>query len=188
MGLPQVQEAELKHLTNTLMQNNVRYHSGRVLLSEGYSWDYNPGVMRLSEQAPLPNIYITNYGLAHRNWNFPIFQQKWNETEYQYWTKERPQSVPLPQFRFFQSAKDMTGRRNIGWSANVFRQDSAYLERNYTAMGFGILDEFLFTTGRYEFHIPSADGWHFAGTKRQMEVVALFNMVCNDWLSQHLHA
>ena len=49
LGVPQVQEAEFKHLTNTLMQNNVRYHSGRVLLSEGYSWDYNPGVMRLSE-------------------------------------------------------------------------------------------------------------------------------------------
>jgi predicted RNA methylase len=83
---------------------------------------------------------------------------------------------------FFQSAKEMTGRRFPQWAGNVMRQESSYLQRNYTAHGFSLLDEFLFSTGRYEFHIPRSDGWHFGGTKRQMEVIALFNMICNDWL------
>jgi hypothetical protein len=182
LGVPQVDEAALKHLTNNLKENNVKFHSGKVLLSEGYSWDFNLPIMQLTEQAPLPNVYITNYALAHRNWNYPRFQQEWNATEYQYWTVQRPKSVPLPKFMFFENAKELSGRRNIGWSGNVFRQDSAYLERNYTQFGFRMLDEFLFSSGRYDYHIPTSDGWHFYGTKRQMEVVALFNMVCNDWL------
>jgi hypothetical protein len=185
LGVPAIAEADLKHLTNTLKQSNIQFHSGKVMISEGYSWDYNEGVMRLIEEAPLPSIYISNYALAHRNWNYPLFQQKWNETEYQYWSKQRPASgVPLPRYMFFQNAKELSGRRNIGWSGNVFRQDSAYLERNYTGFGFSVLDEFLFSAGRYDYHIPTSDGWHFGGTKRQMEVVALFNMVCNDWLAE----
>lgn len=181
LGVPQVDEAALKHLTNNLQQNNVKFHSGKVLLSEGYSWDFNLPIMQLTEQAPLPSVYITNYALAHRNWNYPRFQQEWNKTEYEYWSALRPKTVPLPKYMFFENAKELSGRRNIGWSGNVFRQDSAYLERNYSAFGFSVLDEFLFSSGRYDYHIPTADGWHFYGTKRQMEVVALFNMICNDW-------
>lgn len=181
LGVPQIDEAELKHLTNDLNQNNVKFHSGKVLLSEGYSWDYNPGVMKLVESAPLPDIYITNYAYAHRGWHFPRFQSMWNETEYQYWTKERPKTLPMPKYMFYQNNKELTGRRNVGWTANMFRQGSDYLARNYTSMGFNVLDEFLFSTGRYDYYNPNSDGWHFSGTKRQMEVVALFNMVCNDW-------
>jgi hypothetical protein len=183
LGVPHVDGAALKHLTNNLKENNVKFHSGKVLLSEGYSWRYTLPIMQLTEQAPLPNVYLNNYALAHRwNLSYPRFQQEWNATEYQYWTVQRPKSVPLPKFMFFENAKELSGRRNIGWSGNVFRQDSAYLERNYTQFGFRMLDEFLFSSGRYDYHIPTSDGWHFYGTKRQMEVVALFNMVCNDWL------
>lgn len=187
LGVPQIDEAELKHLTNDLNQNNIKVHSGKVLLSEGYSWDYNPGVMKLLDTPPLPDIYITNYAYAHRGWYFPKFQQQWNETEYQYWTKERPKGAPLPKYMFYQNNKELTGRRNVGWTGNVFRQGSDYLARNYTSMGFSVLDEFLFSTGRYDYYNPNSDGWHFSGTKRQMEVVALFNMVCNDWFKALKH-
>ena len=182
LGVPQIDEAELKRRTNLHSEKHVMFNSGNVMLSEGYSWDFNLGVMQLAEKAPLPNIYITNYALAHRNWPLPKFADLFNETEYQYWTKLRPTNIPKPEYMFFQNAKEMSGRRNIGWVSNMFRQDSAYLTRNYTSLGFAELDEFLFSTGRYDFTAPHADGWHFGGSARQMEVVALFNMVCNDWL------
>ncbi len=62
------------------------------------------------------------------------------------------------------------------------RQDSAYLRANYTSMGFSVLEEYLMTSGRYDFYDTESDGWHFSGTKKQMEVVVLFNMICNNWL------
>jgi hypothetical protein len=188
LGVPKIEEMDLKHLTNTLKKNNLKFHSGRVMLSLGFSWDYDPRILRLVEEAPLPNVYITNFALSHRNWNFPQFRQLWSDTEYPYWSKERPKSaIPSPKYMFFQNAKEMTGRRFPQWAGNVMRQESSYLQRNYTAHGFSVLDEFLFSTGRYEFHIPRSDGWHFGGTKRQMEVIALFNMICNDWLAQGKH-
>ena len=94
------------------------------MLSEGYSWQYNLDVMRFYEFAPLPNIFITNYAIAHRIGSMNSFQTHWNNTEYLYWTKQRPKSLPLPQYRFFQAAKEMVA-------------------------------------------------------------VALFNMVCNEWLKEH---
>lgn len=187
LGVAQVDEADLKHLTNDLNQNNLKFHSGKVLLSEGYSWDYNPGVMKLLDSTPLPDIYVTNYAYAHRGWYFPRFQSMWNETEYTYWTKERPKNATNPKFMLYQNNKELTGRRNAGWTANMFRQGSDYLARNYTSLGFNVLDEFLFSTGRYDYYNPNSDGWHFSGTKRQMEVVAMFNMVCNDWFKALKH-
>jgi len=184
LGVPLVHEAELKSLSSDLQQKEVAFHSGQVLLSEGYSWDWNPHVMKLIEKAPLPNIYITNYAFEHRAAHLPAFKHAWNATEYQYWSKDRNESVPKPEFLIFQNTRELAGHPRAHWAGNEFRQDSAYLAHNYTALGFAKLDEFLFSTGRYGYHASSADGWHFGGTKRQMEVVALFNMVCNDWLTK----
>ncbi|KAJ1401496.1 hypothetical protein B484DRAFT_457966 [Ochromonadaceae sp. CCMP2298] len=192
LGVARIGEAELKSMTNAadnkrIDKNFVQVRKGNLILSEGYSWDYSLKTMQLAMVKPYPDIYVTNYGLAHRNWKAPRFQQSWAETEYLFWTQQRPTQyahVPRPKYSFYQNAKQLIGRRNTGWMGDVFAQQGAYLWANYSSMGFDLLDEHLFSMGRFDFFNPKNDGWHFTGTKKIQEVVAFFNMICNDWHRQ----
>ena len=50
---------------------------------------------------------------------------------------------------------------------------------------FDELDEYQLTNGRLESHRSNADGWHFGGTQKQMEIIVLFNVICKSWLVLH---
>jgi hypothetical protein len=182
LGVSQSDHGEIAKLSTTLKEKNVQFHSGKVLLTEGFSWEYNPSVMKQVEVAPLPNIYITNYGFYHRNAPPAAFKSKWEETEYQYWTAQRPKNISMPEFSFFQNTRELLAKSKNGLSSKITLENSQYLAQNYSQLGFTLLDEHLLTSGRYDFYSAASDGWHFTGTKRQMEVVILFNMICNDWL------
>lgn len=155
-----------------------------VLSSVGYSWDFNLDVLRLSEQPPLPNVIVTNYALAHRIDHFAHSKAIAQRTEYQYWTELRNSSLPKPKFQFFQNARECHGRHTGSFIGNSFRRISDHLKHMYAGLNFTELDEFQLTAGRFDIHNKHSDGWHFGGTGRQMEVVVLMNMICNEWLEK----
>lgn len=183
LGVTMANEAHMKKLTNTMKKTDIKFHRGELLLSEGYSWDWNEEVMRLVERPPVPDVLIINHAIAHRVTYPALFELKLNETERMYWEVTRNQSMPLPKYRIFQNARDLHGYRTPGFVGGNFRQDSTILKKMYEKMGFGELDEFLLTSGRVDAS-AGADGWHFFGSTRHMDAVVLFNMLCNDWLSE----
>ncbi len=199
LGVSQVSEANLKHMTNNMQMKDIRFHTGAVLLSEGkceikatvislysacsgYSWDFNPQVLKLSEQPPLPNVIIANYALAHRTDHLYKFSENFENTEYKYWTVDRNQSLPKPQFLIFQGGRALHGRRTNSFNDNIIRQASNYAKERYGTLGFVELEEYPITAGRYDLYNKYTDGWHFMGTARQMEAIILFNIICNQWL------
>eukprot|EP01041_Mallomonas_annulata_P003095 gene3095-6077_t len=134
---------------------------------------------------PLPQVVITNYGLAHRQQESLLqLQRNFNNTEYNYWKNEHEKVEKLPKYLFFQSAKSLHGRKGGGsWSADLIRRNSEQLRRQFVDdLGFVELDEFIITVGRIDNYGDRNDGWHFFGTMKQMEAVILINMICNDWL------
>jgi len=130
---------------------------------------------------PIPDVVITNYALSHKYDSHPNrFRTVWASTEYRYWSSRDP--ALRPKHLIFQGAKEMQGRRNPHWVANVFRQSSEFLRRNYSELGFEHLNEYVLSRGRYPHTYKiNSDGWHIGGTTRQMEVIVLMNMLCNDW-------
>lgn len=191
MGIKSASESELKTLTNVMKQHNIKFyakHSGgdgaKVLLSEGYSWDWNLGIMKLIEDPPLPNVFVSNYALAHRASNPFQFRKTLNDTEYQYWMYQRNPTLPLPKYRIYQNAKELHGKKDSNFIGNVFREDSSLVRDMYVnQLDFMELDEFLLSMAKYDNYTHKSDGWNVLGTVRQMETVVLFNMICNDWLT-----
>jgi hypothetical protein len=156
----------------------------------GYSWEFNLKLLQRSEEPPIPNVYVTNSRFAHiYNKKFYQFYELWDKTDYNYWENIRPfrKNGSFPGYFIFQNVKELQGRRVGGWMGHSFRTYGTMLSKMYKKWGFLELDEYLFTTGRYEFEIPTSDGWHYGGTKKQMAVVALFNMICNEWLQSQSH-
>lgn len=185
LGVDLVTTAELKKLTNNLKQKDLHFHVGSLLLSEGYSWDWNDQVMRLVEQPPIPDVLVINHAIAHRLNYALLFNQSLYSTEYKYWTTGRNQSIPLPPIRIFQNVRDLHGMRNSWFTSNLFRTSNDILSDMYSNLGFHELDEYSLTMGRIDAtESENSDGWHFGGTAKQMEAVVLFNMLCNDWLAE----
>jgi hypothetical protein len=157
LGIISATEKEMKILTNKMKQNNIRFYANdsttsySVLLSEGYSWDWNLDIMKLIEEPPLPNVLVMNYGLAHRA-TFPYhFEKELNNTELQYWKHLRNKSLPYPKYMIFQNAKELNGKREIQFRSNRFREDSTLLKRMYLQeLGCMELDEFLLSLGKFD--------------------------------------
>jgi hypothetical protein len=186
-----VSSEELKRLTNEMKNDQIKFYAqdptgqnkSNVLLSESYSWEWKMDALKQIEQPPFPNVFLTDYSLSHRTYIPLIFQKILYSTEFQYWLKDRNCSSPLPKFRIFQNAKEMHGKRDNSFLSNIFRQDSSLLKNFYTdEMDFMELDEFLLSMAKFENYTPNSDGWHTMGALRQMEIVVLMNMICNDWL------
>jgi hypothetical protein len=153
----------------------------------GYSWGFDLEVYKIVMEIPRPDVLVANYGLAHRHHHIHEFETEMNKTERTFWMGEYKKSkLPLPRYRFFQSGPELHGKREQvsdgTYSSNLYVQNAEILRKFYVnELGFSLLDEYLVTSGRYDFFKPQSDGWHFKGTKKQMEVIMLFNMICNDW-------
>lgn len=171
-------------MTNDLKKNNLTFvASNQLRITESYYWAFDLRSFRLIDTPPIPDVVITNYALSHKYDPSPNrFRTVWASTEHRYWSSRPPDPSFRPKHLIFQGAKEMQGRRNPHWVANAFRQSSEFLRRNYSELGFGHLDEYLLSRGRYPHTYKSfSDGWHIEGTTRQMEVIVLMNMLCNDW-------
>ena len=139
--------------------------------------------MKFTEISPVPDIYITNYAFAHQYAYNPIFESNFMKNDANYWMNIRNnQNIKKPKYLIYQNAKELQGKRNLYWNSNIFRSNSNYLKQQYEKLGFIELDEYILTVGRYPFTYKSnADGWHFHGNVRNMEVMVFFNMICNKW-------
>jgi hypothetical protein len=124
--------------------------------------------------------------MAHRTDHLHKFREQFEDLEYKYWTVDRNKSLPKPKFLIFQGARDLHGRRTNSFNGNIIREASHYAKERYGTLGFVELEEYLITAGRYDLYNKHSDGWHFMGTARQMEVVILFNMICNEWLKSNV--
>lgn len=188
VGIKELDAAQLKRMTNDLKKNNLTFvtASKKLMITESYYWTFDLRSFRILDTHPVPDVVITNYALSHKYDSNPNrFRSVWESTEHRYWSNRLmldPSSLPRPKHLIFQGAKEMQGRRNPHWVANAFRQSSEFLRRNYSELGFEHLDEYLLSRGRYPHNYKSfSDGWHVGGTTRQMEVIVLMNMLCNDW-------
>lgn len=61
-------------------------------------------------------------------------------------------SVVLPKYLYYMGAKSLSGRRNSGWSTQLFKRVSNILKNGYEGLniGFREINEFSFTDGRVE--------------------------------------
>eukprot|EP00607_Mallomonas_marina_P003791 CAMPEP_0182430586 /NCGR_PEP_ID=MMETSP1167-20130531/41886_1 /TAXON_ID=2988 /ORGANISM="Mallomonas Sp, Strain CCMP3275" /LENGTH=173 /DNA_ID=CAMNT_0024615873 /DNA_START=1460 /DNA_END=1978 /DNA_ORIENTATION=- len=172
-------------MTNIQKLKRIKFHSGDVLITDGNAWDWDPEVMNLAHHHPQPQVIVTNYALAHRfKESLVYFHRQFNKTEYNYWKNQYPLYAKPPKYLFYQSGKDLHGRPGARVATEYLRRSSEIIRRALVdELGFAELDEFVFTAGRIDTYgeIYVSDGWHFYGTIAQMEVVILFNMICNDW-------
>jgi hypothetical protein len=181
-----------KSINENLTTTTGKYQE--LLVSEGYYWEWDLHRIQLMEQDPLPNAFITNHAMAHQvlfpYFSPPAFTQFIRANEYAYFLQRQQQeeksppgtAKPLPKFLMFQNGRELQGRRENYFYGNVFRMASQFLKEMYIdALGFMELDEFLLSMAKFENYTGWADGWHTMGTIRQMEVVVMINMVCNDW-------
>lgn len=183
LGIKEISEEGLKARTNKLNANKIQFNSDELLMSIGYSWNFDLKVLEISEKPPYPDVLVTNGAFAHRILHQHEFEAEINKTDFLYWTKKRTKNQP--KYRIFMNAAQLQGVRNSFWSGNLFRRNSDFLRKMYEKLGFWTLDEFLLTEGKIEFiSRPETDGWHYYGLKRQMAVIVIINMVCNDWLQR----
>lgn len=199
LGITAISEKDLHILNEHLEMNQLGFYQPKhhkeilsiekpILLSEGYSFSYNEKMMSMIEEAPFPNVLIMNHALAHRSFYPYEFEYLLNMTEYQYWKKDRNSSIPYPQYLIFQNGKDLHGKKGNSFYSNTIREDSTILHHMYVdELKFLVLDEFLLSAGKFDNYTEKSDGWHTAGSVRQMEAVVLMNMLCNDWMSEGKH-
>lgn len=142
--------------------------------------------MDLITQVPLPQVVVTNYAFAHTTDSLFKYKKKFENTEKSFFKELIDNSTkyhqPIPQYLFFQNAKNLYGKRNLHqqWAAHNFRRSSDILRRGFTELGFAELDEYTLTEGRIDSYDNKGDGWHFFGSMKQMEAVIFFNMICNE--------
>lgn len=155
--------------------------SSLLISCVGYSGDFDPDVMKLVGQPPLPQVVITNYGLAHRAYeNHSDTLRRFRETEYNYWSVEHPKVSSMPPYRFYVDSRGVIGKRAEKFQGNKVRRNSAMIRDVFSKeLGFSVIHEYTLMAGRFD---NQSDGWHFFGTGRLMESVIVFNMICNDWM------
>lgn len=181
-------EAELKDLTNRLKQKKLEFYNEGLLLTQGYVWGYDKKVIEFLDQPPYPNVIISNTALSHRLDLRSSFEKKFNETEKQFWTeylqRQAEKTKQQKVYRIYQNMREIQGLRNLNFISNMMRQNSEFVRKYLVEeVGFVELDEYLLTMGRQEIQNPHFDGFHFMNGARQMEVIVLMNMICNeDWL------
>ena len=159
-----------------------------------------------------PDVVITNNAMAHRNDFLQSYLEVIGQLEDPFWSSYLgdPAAVSALRARLlkkrasdllvvYQSARELHGRRNHGidcaYSGNIFRECSTIMRNRYVKwqelarknglpIRFKELDEYQVTQGRLESYRNDADGWHFhlESTQRQMEIVILFNIICNTYL------
>jgi hypothetical protein len=189
----QKERDRLKHETNvkktTALQAVGReglptFHFG--LLMDNRLKDFKGEIVG---RGPL-DLLVTNNALAHHSPNdWPQFVRHWEDNQVSFWHHLANGSYlnasgvahPLPRYRVVQSAKALFGaNRYHGITEDSFLRANA-LVRSFLVkeMGFTELILHHITEGKLR---PCDDGLHFMGVGRQMEVVVLLNMLCNELL------
>ena len=166
LGVKGVNEDQLKHLTNVMKEKKLTTVADKVILSEGYSWDWTKEVMDIVNQPPYPQVVVSNFAFAHRAQEPMIMASLFDATEGNFWKNDL--KIEKPKYLFHQGAKDLHGKkdRTFLWSADNFRRGNEVLRQKYDTLGFSLLDEFVITNGRLDNYGTRQDGWHFWGTMR----------------------
>ena len=158
-----------------------------------------------------PDVVITNNAMAHRNDFLQSYLEVLAKLEDPFWSSYLDDKSTISALRatlykkksdllvLYQSARELHGRRNHGidcaYSGNIFRECSTIMRNRYKSwqelarrndlpIRFKELDEYQVTQGRLESYRNDADGWHFhlESTQRQMEIIILFNIICDTYL------
>jgi hypothetical protein len=187
LHVARMSETELKHHTNVLLQNNIQWKSdsGELMLSEGYSWDWDPKIFALAHDSQADAV-MSNHAVSHRYGPTYAVERKFLDTEFAYWQGHRLNNTNngKPHYKFHQGAKDVHGKKDKFdlWGPENFRSLDTMLKKHFATEGFMYVDEWLITAGRIDGYATRGDGWHFFGSMRLMEAEIIFNMLCNDWL------
>ena len=127
----------------------------------------------LQLELDVPDVYITNYAIAHRMEGIADFKANINKRIVQFWAEI---NGTVPKLRIFQSARALRGHRNPWWNAEFFRALNSVMRQSFVdKLSFLELDEWLLTT-----ELSNGDGWHFGGLNRKMETQIFLNMICNN--------
>lgn len=127
-----------------MKEKKLETHSGDVLLTEAYAWDYDAKITAIAREVPYPNVVVSNFAIAHRHSDDKSFKEHFEQTEKKYWKEDHQPKEPT--YRFFQSARDCHGKKSGGiWSGENIRRNSEILRAGFEELGFSVRIERLFT-------------------------------------------
>eukprot|EP01042_Synura_sphagnicola_P002183 gene2183-2609_t len=149
LGVKMIEQDELKKMTNVLKEKRLMFNTGEVIVTLGYSWDYEEDVMKLAIQPPLPQVFITNHALTHRAYdNHTDTLRRFHESEYRFWKTELGKGTSLPLFRFYVDARGMHGKREERFQGNKMRRNSAMIRDVFSKeLGFSVVHEYILMEG-----------------------------------------
>merc|ERR1711871_54337 len=188
LGVNTTSEEELKRLTNIMKKDDLQAKSldGKLMLSEGYSWDWDLNIQSRILYPPYPQVIVANHGFAHRViTHLTRLNKSLEENIIHFWRDVHAHSKsPVPIFKFYQGAKALFGKKwydknfraNQYWSTEHFKKANKVIRDVYVnQLGYMDLDEYAITEGRWK---TSGDGWHVGGSVRYMQCIIIINAIC----------